>query len=265
MNVYLFELRRAWKGALVWAAVLLAFLIAMVVGIYPMFLDSRASMEAVIDGFPKEFKAAFGVFMDDIFSFGGFYSFCFLYAAVMGAAMASSLGLGLFSREKRAKCMDFLMTKPASRGRLFFAKLLAALTLLAAANAAYTAVFTAMSLPRSGGAPAGWAVLAGSALLFTQLIILAASVFFGVFLKKVRSVAAGAVAITMAGFVLTALGNLLEDRASRFLAVYGYFDVNLALKEGRFDAPLALTAAAASAVLLAAAYVGYCRGEIRSV
>jgi hypothetical protein len=72
--------------------------------------------------------------LDEIFSFGGFYAFCFFYAAVMGAIMASSPGLDLFSREKRAKCTDFLMTKPITRGRLFFAKLLAALTLTVAAN-----------------------------------------------------------------------------------------------------------------------------------
>jgi hypothetical protein len=37
MNVYLFELRRAWKGALVWTAVLLAFLVVMAEGVYPLF------------------------------------------------------------------------------------------------------------------------------------------------------------------------------------------------------------------------------------
>jgi hypothetical protein len=84
MNIFLFELRRAWKSAAIWTAALLAFLTVMIEGVYPLFLESRGAVEAALEGFPPEFSAAFGMRMDDLFSLGGFYSFCFLYVCIMG-------------------------------------------------------------------------------------------------------------------------------------------------------------------------------------
>jgi len=265
MNIFLFELRRAWKSAAIWTAALLAFLTVMIEGVYPLFLESRGAVEAALEGFPPEFSAAFGMRMDDLFSLGGFYSFCFLYVCIMGAVMASAAGLDIFSREKRSKCADFLMTKPVSRRKQFLAKLLASLVPLAAANALYTTALTLLCASSGWDGPAGRAVLAASVLFFTQLVVLSLSALLAVLLRKVRSVAGAATAVGSGAFVLTALSNVLEDEAFRYVAVFRYFDVRLAFGEGRFEPPLAITAAALTALMLALSYAVYCRGEIRSV
>jgi len=263
MNVYRFELRRAWLGACVWTLVLAALLIGLISGALPAFLESRAAVESMLENFPPAFRAAFGMQMDNLFSFGGFYAFGFLYYSLFGAIMASGIGLDLFSREKREKCNDFLLTKPRKRNRLFVEKLLAALTLLLVSNAVFIGV--SLALYRAY-APAplemGKALLAASSLLLTELLFLTIGMGIGVFAKKVRSVSGIATAIGFAGFLLSALHSLLEEEKLRYITPFKYFDVAKAFFEGKFDGNYALTGAALALVLLIAAYARYTRADI---
>ena len=93
-----------------------------------------------------------------------------LYYALFGAIMASGIGLDLISREKREKCMDFLLTKPRGRSRLFCEKLLAALVMLLVSNAVF---FAASLILYHTYAPdpsiIDRALLAASSLLWTEL------------------------------------------------------------------------------------------------
>ena len=173
MNVYRFELRREWKNAAVWTAVLLVLLGVLLLSVYPIYYDGRTQVLAALEGFPPQFAAAFGLNIETIFSFGGFYAFSFLYLAVLGAVFASGLGLAVFAREKRAKCDDFLLTKPRPRTALFAAKGLAALTLLVLQNLLYIVLFLAIcNATPQAAAPLGNQLAAALALLLTQLVFL---------------------------------------------------------------------------------------------
>ncbi len=263
MNVYRFELRRTWKNAAVWTAALLALLAALTLWAYPVFIDGRAAVEKILAGFPPEFAAAFGFSLDDVFSYAGFYAFGFLYYFLFGAIMAAVAGLDIFSRENRNKCQDFLLTKPRGRGGLFCSKLLAALTLLTASNLLF--ILESIALYRNAGqdpAALGKAVLAASALFFTQIVMLAVSVFIAVFSKRIRSVSGTATTIGFAGFLLSALHSILEKDALRYITPFKYFDVTLAFSEGRFETPYVLTAAAVTLMLLALAFIRYCRADV---
>lgn len=263
MNVFRFELRRAWVGAAVWTLVILGLLGGLIIGALPAFLDSRAGVEAMLKNFPPAFAAAFGLQLDNLFSFGGFYSFGFLYYSLFGSIMVAIIGLDLFSREKREKCMDFLLTKPRTRSRLFGEKLLAALTLILVSNA----LFVAESLVLYRGyAPAplemGHALLAASSLICTELVLFAVAVFAAVFTRKIRSVSGAATAIGFAGFLLSALHSLLEEEALRYITPFKYFDAAKAFFEGSFDAKYAVTGAVLTVVLLVASYARYTRADI---
>jgi len=267
MNVYLFELRRIWKSAVSWSAILLALLIVLMAVVYPMYYSARAEVEAALAGFPPQFAAAFvGVSLDRIFSYGGFYAFGYLYLSLLGAIMAAVLGLDLFAREKRAKCTDFLMTKPMRRIHLFAAKALAGLTALILTNALFLLVsFLLYRAQEQGTLQPGRAVLASGALFFTQLVIFAVSACIAAYAKKIRSTSGGAMAIGFGGFILTALHSILEEDALRYIAPYKYFDVSLAFSEGRFETPYVVTAAAVTISLLFLSAVKYCTSDVHAV
>lgn len=263
MNVYRFELKRAWVGAMIWTLVLTGLLCGLIAGALPAFLESRTAVENMLSSFPPAFRAAFGMQMDNLFSFGGFYAFGFLYYSLFGAIMASGIGLDLFSREKREKCMDFLLTKPRMRSRLFCEKLLAALTLLLLSNAVFIAASLALYRVY---APAplqfGHALLAASSLLWTELLFFAIGTCAGVFARKVRSVSGAATAIGFAGFLLSALHSLLEEEMLRYITPFQYFETAKAFFDGAFEPKYALTGSVIALVLMAAAYVRYTRADV---
>ena len=263
MNVFRFELRRAWVGAAVWTLVMTGLLCGLIAGALPAFLDSRVAVENMLKSFPPAFAAAFGLQLDNLFSFGGFYAFGFLYYALFGAIMASGIGLDLFSREKREKCMDFLLTKPRARSRLFCEKLLAALVMLVVSNA----VFIAASLIlyhtyAPDPSIMDRALLAASSLLWTELLFLSVGACIAVFARRVRSVSGLATAIGFGGFLLSALYSLLEEEKFRYINPFKYFDAAKAFFDGAFEANYALTGAAITLVLMALAYVRYTRADI---
>lgn len=263
MNVFRFELRRAWVGAMVWTIVILGLLAGLITGALPAFLESRAAVEAMLSNFPPAFAAAFGLQMDNLFSFGGFYAFGFLYYSLMGAIMASAIGLDMFSREKRDKCMDFLLTKPRTRGRLFLEKLLAAMTLILASNVLFVA--ESLALYRAYAPEPlmmGHALLASCALLLTELFFFTVAVCAAVFAKKIRSVSGTATAIGIAGFLLSALQSLLEEEKLRYITPFKYFDAAKAFFDGAFEAKYALTGVAIALALMIAAYVRYTRKDV---
>lgn len=263
MNVFRFELKRAWVGAMIWTLVLTGLLCGLIAGALPAFLESRTAVEKMLESFPPAFRAAFGMQMDNLFSFGGFYAFGFLYYSLFGAIMASGIGLDLFSREKREKCMDFLLTKPRMRSRLFCEKLLAALTLLLLSNAVFIAA--SLALYRAY-APVplqfGHALLAASSLLWTELLFFAIGTCAGVFARKVRSVSGAATAIGFAGFLLSALHSLLEEEMLRYITPFQYFETAKAFFDGAFEPKYALTGSVIALVLMAAAYVRYTRADV---
>ena len=263
MNVFRFELRRTWVGILVWTLVLTALLGGIIAGALPAFLQSRAGVENMLKSFPPAFAAAFGMQMDNLFSFGGFYAFGFLYFSLFGAIMASGLGLNLFSREKREKCMDFLLTKPRERGRLFFEKLLAALCLLLASN--FFFILESLILYRVyAPAPLLYdrALLAASSLLWMELLFLSIGAVIAVFARRVRSVSGLATAIGFAGFLLSALHSLLELEDLRYITPFSYYDTAKAFFDGTYEPKYALVGAALTLVMMVAAYARYTRADI---
>ena len=226
-------------------------------------MDSRAGVESMLGSFPPALAAAFGLQLDNLFSFGGFFSFGFLYYSLFGAIMVAVLGLDLFSREKREKCMDFLLTKPRTRSRLFFEKILAAMTLILLSNALF--ISAVLSLYRAY-APAplllGNALLAASSLLLTELVLFAVAVFTAVFARKIRSVSATATAIGFAGFLLSALHSLLEEDKLRYITPFKYFDAAKAFFDGAFEVKYAITGSVITLALMLAAYIRYTRADI---
>ena len=263
MNVFRFELRRAWLSVAIWTLIILGLLGGLIIGALPAFLESRAGVEGMLANFPPAFRAAFGMQMDNLFSFGGFYAFGFLYFSLFGAIMAATIGLDLFSREKREKCMDFLLTKPRTRSRLFLEKLLAALTLLLASNVCFVA--ESLALYRAY-APAplmiGHALLAASSLLLTELLFLSIGAVTAVLARKIRSVSGLATAIGFAGFLLSALHSLLEEEKLRFITPFQYYETSKAFFDGAFEPKYALVGAGLTLALMIIAYARYTRADI---
>lgn len=266
MNIYLFEVKAQARSFLIWTLVLVFFLVIFMVGIYPVFYDSLDDITAMLQNFPPAFSAAFGIEMDSMFSYGGFFGFSTMYTSLMGAIMAVTLSVGAFAREKRSKCVDFLLTKPRSRQTIFLSKLLSGLTLLAATNIIFiAAAVIGYTAAGEGAAGLGTFILAAFSLFPTQLVFYAAGVLFAVLARKVRSVSGIATAFGFSGFILTALYGMLEKEAIRFIAPLDYFDSSAVLKTGGFEPKYAVTGLLVIAVCILVSFVRFRTSDAHAV
>ncbi len=264
MNILRFEIRNQLKTAAVWTVASVLIIIVFMRGVYPFFLEGYGEIKKIIASFPKEFAGALGLEMAVLFSFEGFYGFGSFYVFVFGAISAASLAISVFAREKRAKCLDFILTKPRSRRNIFAVKLLSVLLVLAAANIVYIAV--SMLVYSLNGGKDGRFFLAACALFFTQLMFMSAGVFASVFMKRIRSVSGTAAAIGFGAFALTALSNILEDvYPDYFYAPLKYFDPSKLFMNGSFGAKYVFCALVIITVSLGASFFRYTKGDAQSV
>lgn len=265
IHVFLFELRSLVRGFAVTAVALLGVLALFVGGAYPIYRDAKPQVMAILDNFPPQFAAAFGV-SDDIFTFAGFYRFSYLYLALIIAIAASAWGLGSFSRERRAKTADFLLTMPVSRTGMFTAKLLACLTGVAAVGALYVGAvqLVAMVADDGTGVKAGHLAVASLAIPALAVVFLAFGALLGVSLRRVRSVAGIATGLGIMGFATASLPGLTGEDAWRAIAPFLYFSQDTALNEGRFETGWLVAAAALAALCLAASWLLFVRKDVRA-
>lgn len=263
MSIFLFEFKEQFKTALIWTFSLLTVLLLLMMGIYPVFEASLDDVLRIINGFPPEFASAFGLDVKSMFSLGGFYSFTFGYISLVGAIMAVSIAVSTFSREKRSKCVDFLLTKPMSRERIFWSKLISNLSIIILVNLAYV-VACIIIFARDNNNTAT-VLLAAASLFFTQLVFLGIGIFFAVYAKKVRSVTGIATTFGFGAFILSALVNIFKEEAMRFIAPLKYFDPTDLFASGAYETKYAIMGVLVVIICLCSAFVLYCKSDTHTV
>ena len=265
MNVYLFELRCQAGGVAVQLTVLVGLLVLLMLGVYPIYAGAEGQVTTVLQGFPPEFAAAFGLSLEGLFSYGGFYTFGNLYLSLVGAIFAASLALSVFAREKRSACTDFLLTKPLGRTKVFLAKLLACVTDLVVINVLYVAVSMAVhAVSGDTSTSSGEVALASLGLMGTQGVFLSLGVLAATFLRRVRSVSGMASVLGFGGFVMSALVNLTGEEALRYVSPLQYFEPSTVFATGSFDPKYAATAVLVVAAALIVSFVKYRVGDVLS-
>ncbi|MCI1983486.1 MAG: ABC transporter permease [Bifidobacteriaceae bacterium] len=264
MNVYLFEFRRQWRSFL--AGTLTQAIVAAVFlgGMYPMYHDSQKDVEKVLAGFPPRFAAAFGI-TKDMFSFGGFFAFIYVYLAIVAAIFGALWGLKVFGREKLDRCMDFLISKPASRMGLFWQKALVVLTGIVVMNGVFLGV--ALWVRTSVGATSpgvGQFVLMALAVGGVQLIFAALGALIAVLAPRLHSVTGLGVGLGILGFVLSALPPMTNESNFKAISPFSYFNVSQMQTQGTYETGYLVTAGALCVVALAVACVAYVRSDVKA-
>ena len=266
MNLIFYEIKSSLKSSIIWIISLIAAFIVLMLGAYPAYSSAVDEITSLLLNYPKEFVEAFGINIDSLFSYGGFYNFSFMYIGLLGAIMASAIAIGIFAREKRAKCSDFLLTKPISRESIFIKKLLSSLAIIVAANIIY--IFSAVVIYKASGDDSvnlGTLVLAIMGLFFTQLVFLSFGIVFATFSKKVRSVSGIATALGFGAFILSSIANVLDDKSLEFIAPLKYFEPISVFDKGSYDMKLVITAVVIIVACVGISFVKFCKGDVHAV
>lgn len=266
MNIFAYECKSQLRSFINWTIGIVGGFLLFVLAFYGAFMESKAAVEQALSNLPPAFAAVFGVHVDKMFTFGGFFQFAYTYVSVAGAIMAAVTGVAVFSRENRNKCADFLLVKPIRRSAVFGQKLLACFTLLLAFNLLYNgAVLASYAVNGAGEDSYARVALASASLFFLQMVYLGLAVLVATLASKVRSVSGTGMAMGFAGFLVMALYSLTEEQAVRWVSPLQYFIPSDVLSTGSFTAKYALAGAVLAVVCLAVAFWRYCRSDARAV
>jgi len=266
MNIYLFELKNILKTCFWWTFSIIITLIVFMVLVYPVFQDGGAELIELFKNFPPEFLTAFGFNLDNLFGVEPFYAFSFTYIGLMYAIMAVSISVDIFSREKRSKCMDFILTKPISRIQIYMYKLATCLTAFILSNLIYIICTIIIFFVNEEGYKFTFETLQlVLAPFFTQLVFMSFGILISIIFRKIRSVSVVATSFGIIAFILSAIMNLLEKEYLYFLAPLKYFEPSYVLHDGAFDTKLVVFAIILIVMSIFLSMKKYCSEDIASV
>jgi len=265
MGIYLFELKTIRKNTIIWAITLSA-LCAFFMSIYPAYASNEEAVKEMLKGYPPELLSAFALNVDTLFSVLGFYSFVFTYIIFCGAVQAGNLGIGMVSRENRAKTSDFLLTKPIQRKTVLTAKLLASLTSLVFTNIVYLIASTVFCLTITNTEfDVKALVLLSLTLFFIQLVFVSIGTLLGIVFQKVKSVVTASLCLTFAFFALSMLDSFIDKNLLKYITPFKYFNSTEIIKNLSYEPSSLLTVLAVCTVCIFASYLLYIKRDVHAV
>jgi ABC-2 type transport system permease protein len=184
---------------------------------------------------------------------------CVLYLGLMLGVHAVLLGAGIIAKEETDKTIEFLATKPVSRSRILFAKLLAALTAIVILNIVtlVTSIVTVAAFNEGPSINGDIAFLMPS-VLFVQLWFLMIGASLAAIMRRPRRAAMYSAAVLLATFIISAFVDL-SDRFSflKYTTPFKYFDPKTIFAEGRYSVQYIIITIVALTILLAGSRSAY--------
>ena len=265
-NIYRHELRTRLRSVVIWSLAVTA-IVLFYFSFFSVFADQAALMNQMLERFPPQLRAAFGMDAMDLSTVLGFYSFIFLFVQLCLAIQAGNYGFGLVSIEESELTADFLLSKPVSRTQVLTSKLLAALTSLTITNAVvWVSSFAAISVFRGDREydPRTLLLLLISIVIF-QLFFLSVGLVVSIVVKRVRSVTPYSLGLGFGAYVLSAFSGILGDVKLELITPFKHFDPARIVRDGAYDTPLVLINVTVTLIALAASYWLYVRRDIPAV
>ena len=184
LTIYLRTLKDRRMSTIAYAIGSVAFM-WMYVALFPTIRDQSANFAQLLSSYPKGFLEAFGFNGVEMFSHMGSYlsteMFSFIFPIIL-VALAVSFGSAAIAGEIERGTIEFLLSQPVSRTKLFFSRYLAG----ASAVAGYTAIVVFSIIPFSkmydSGIAAGdvarfWVMCFLFGLAILSLSFLASAIF----------------------------------------------------------------------------------------
>jgi ABC-2 type transport system permease protein len=265
-TIFRYEFRARMRSVLVWSLGVAA-IVGIFFSFFLTFADQAALVNEMLQNFPPQLRAAFGIDRVNLTTVEGFYSYVFLFAQLCLAIQAANYGFGLVSVEESELTADFLLSKPVSRRQVLTSKLLAALASLSVTNAVvWVTSFASIAIFRGDHEyePKGLLLLLLSIVIF-QLFFLSVGLAVSLLVRRVRGVTPYALGLGFGAYVLSAFTGLLGDVKLELITPFRHLDAMRIAQEAAYDVPLVLLNVAVSLVCLVLSYVLYLRRDIPAV
>jgi len=267
MNIYKYELRMYVKSIIAWSLSIFALLV-MFMTFYPTFGNDASLLDKMLENYPKELLAAFGMGGElSLSTVLGYFAFTFVFVQLCLAIQASNYGFSFLSVEEREFTADFLLSKPVSRKNIIAAKFLAAMTALTITNIiVWIASFTAIEMFREGKAyGANKLLLLLASIAIFQMFFLSIGMIVSVTTKKVRSVLSYSMALSFGLYIMNAVRGVVGGDLLGYVSPFYHFDPVYILDKGEYNLPMAAISVAVIIVSIGTSYFLYLKRNIHSL
>ncbi len=263
MNVYKYELKAARYRTLMWIVVIMC-LVAMYFSIYPAFSKDADTIKNLFNNMPAAVHHILGVGSDlKQFSFLGFVGNIFPFITLIGAIQASTLGLGILSKEKALSMSDFILTKPKTRRSIFWQKVLAGATTLIVTE--FIVVAGAFGIAAAVGAGDfsrhDFLMFWGSFILI-QFWFYALGLLISQLVNKVKATAPLGLGLSFGFFLVAVFALIVGDDSVRWLTPFRYIDYKKIVTDGAYDMWHVAFGLTLITIFTAACYLIYTRRDV---
>jgi ABC-2 type transport system permease protein len=123
-NLFLKEMRRNAISLILWT-IIITILISVTMSVYHTFIENQSKIMGLVNLMPKgtlQFKGISN--FNDMLSVLGFYAANnIIYMMVLGSIFSIVLSSNILLKEEYNKTAEYLLTRPLTRGEIFFSKL----------------------------------------------------------------------------------------------------------------------------------------------
>lgn len=267
MNIYKFELSMLKKSILLWTLfVPLGLLFYM--SFFPMVARDTSAFEQIMNDFPPEFMAFFGMTPElPTFSLLGYFGLTFGMIQIPVAIQASNYGFHILSVEERELTADFLLSKPVTRGQILVSKCLAVFTSMMFLNAAIwvSSLLIITIIKQDDYVNFTNINIVLSSTVFFQLVFFGIGMMISVIIKKVSSVLSFSMALGFGLYILSSLGTMLSSNFLKVLSPYSHFNPTYILIKGHYNWSLAMISFAIIVITIPLGYFFYNKRNIPSL
>lgn len=265
MNIFKHEIRQYLQSTLSWI-ISLGLILVGFLGVFTSIAKDSEAFLNLFKGLPPEVLDAFSIDLINLLSLNGYYGYIMTYVILGLSIMGMNLGLNLFAREYTDKTADFLLTKPVTRVKVLFAKLMAGVALLLFTNAVVTGVAYLMAnIVETGPIDVRVFLLISSTALIIQLIFYALGILIAVASKRIRSVVTISVSTVMAFFIAAMVSNVIQEDKVRALIPFMYFKNALIIRTRSLETTYLMLSLGIALVFIALSFLIFKRKDIHAV
>jgi len=253
VTIFKYEMKQ-FKGTLIIWSISLFLVILLILPVYIGMMSSADT--AVLEGFGgNPMLEAMGVTLDVIATPLGTYAFLTFYVFLACAINGMNMGLKIITKEYMQKPADFILTKPHSRGKVFFSKVSAILVFALITGLVYfLASWVGMAIGAGGDYNFFVMTQIAFSIVFIQFIFAALGLFAGIIFPHIRAPLLVATAVAFISYVVGSFSNKMGYTALTYLSPYHYFSSAEIIKTGSYELKFIVLSAL---LILALLGIGY--------
>ena len=261
MTLIRHELKKSWKSLTIWTCAISAFIVICLF----MYPEMKSQTESISSLFASmgAFTSAFGLDTLDFGTLKGYYGIeCGNILGIGGALFAALAGIGALAGEEKEGTAEFLLTHPMSRAEIVTRKLIAVLIQLIVLNV--TVYLLAVGSVAVIGEAVPWKEMTLLHLAFFLLQVELACICLGISAFLWRGGLGIGLGLAIFLYFVNIIANLTDSAdALKMITPFGYADGSDILSRGAIHGTRLLVGMAFAGIGVAAAYMKYCRKDIR--